>query len=190
MQSSVLQTSSRSHRENTRRGRWSPVATFTISASQLALSYVAEQIWPLILNWPVYAQISSIWGQKGGKGEYYCSTAFKGNDQAGGYLHYVAKCWENQKGEREGCLLSKNAAARTARARGWSQFDGPHPFQHDHCWGLQLNAIFKLCLLRWKIVDKLWIPLPSCFLPSTEHFGESPCAKSHNTHLKLCAQIY
>lgn len=68
IQSSVLQISSGSHRENTRHGRRDPVATWTVWASQPALSYVAQQIWPLVLSWPVYAQISSIWGQKGGKG--------------------------------------------------------------------------------------------------------------------------
>lgn len=78
MESSVLQTSSRSHRENTSRGRWGPVATCTISASQLALSYVAKQIWPLILCWPVYAQISSTWGQKGGKESITVRLLFKG----------------------------------------------------------------------------------------------------------------
>lgn len=68
IQSSVLQISSGSHRENTRHGRRDPVATWTVWASQPALSYVAKQTWPLVLSWPVYAQISSIWGQEGGKG--------------------------------------------------------------------------------------------------------------------------
>lgn len=42
--SSVFQTSSQSHKENTRHGNWGPVAICNALASKPALSYAVEQI--------------------------------------------------------------------------------------------------------------------------------------------------
>lgn len=119
IQSSVLQISSGSHRENTRHGRRDPVATWTVWASQPALSYVAEQIWPLVPSWPVYAQISSIWGQKGGKG-IPVHTLLKGTI---GVVNICISLQTAQKWERRVSAL-KYAAARRDWARSGSHY-GP-----------------------------------------------------------------
>lgn len=147
IQSSVLQISSRSHSENTRRGHWGPVATWTVSASQPALSYVAKQIWPLVLSWPVYAQISSIWGQTGGKGAIPVHKLLKETIRAANICITLQNAEEIAKdGERRVSPL-KYAAARTNRAKSWSHYDIPHPFKRDTSPGSQLVQI-----LFWKCI--------------------------------------
>lgn len=190
MQSSVLQTSSRSHGENTRRGHWGPVATCTISASQLALSYIAKQIWPLILHWPIYAQISSIWGQKGGKESITVCLLLKGTIRVV-YICILLQNAEKIRKEREKSVSSQKRSSKNKLSQELKPRCLPILLSMIFAGvAVHEKTIFKMRLWGSKKADKPWIPLPSCFPPSTEHFGESRCTKSHtHTYIKLCAHI-
>lgn len=106
---------------------------------------------------------------------------------------------EREKGEYDClcvvdiCITLQNAKKTTkenAAVTTGAEANTIAPILFSVITGVAVHAdtILKMRLLRRKIVDTLWIPLPSCFSPSTEHFGESLCTKSH-THIKLCAHI-
>lgn len=63
-------------------------------------------------------------GSERGKG-YSCSYAFTGNNRGGEYLHFTAKCSENDKGVGAKGVCSHICSGRKDGAGSRSHYDGP-----------------------------------------------------------------
>lgn len=141
-----------------------PVAAWTVWASKPALSYVAKQIWPLVLSWSVYAQISSIWGQKGGKG-IPVHTLLKGTIGVVNIcisLQNAQKITEEWEGRVSQICSSKNGSSQEQKP-----LRQPPPFKRDLYWAVDANNN----LLRWKTVNKPLVPRPSRSPSTIRQFG-------------------